>query len=46
MGESRRKQYFPNVSDADWNNWKWQVANRIETVEEQKKTVFSERIRR
>ncbi|HJA99398.1 MAG TPA: lysine 2,3-aminomutase [Candidatus Alistipes avicola] len=39
MGESRRKQYFPNVSDADWNNWKWQVANRIETVEELKKYI-------
>ena len=37
--KSRRKQYFPNVSDADWNNWKWQVANRIETVEELKKYI-------
>ncbi len=37
MAESRRKHYFPNVTDADWNNWKWQVANRIETVEELKK---------
>ena len=39
MGISRRKQYFPNVSDADWNDWRWQVANRIETVEELKKYI-------
>ncbi len=32
--ESRRKELFPNVSDADWNDWKWQVKNRIETLEE------------
>lgn len=25
---------FPNVSDAEWNDWKWQVKNRIETYEE------------
>jgi lysine 2,3-aminomutase len=30
----RRKQYFPNVSDSDWNDWKWQVKNRITTVKE------------
>ncbi|NCB37879.1 MAG: lysine 2,3-aminomutase [Erysipelotrichia bacterium] len=35
----RRKKLFPNVSDADWNNWKWQVKNRIETIEELKKYV-------
>jgi lysine-2,3-aminomutase len=39
MTESRRKQYFPNVSDADWNDWKWQVKNRIETVDELKKYI-------
>ena len=31
---SRRKELFPNVSDEQWNDWKWQVANRIETVEQ------------
>lgn len=30
----RRRKLFPEVSDADWNDWKWQVKNRIETVEE------------
>lgn len=39
MVESRRKQLFPNVSDAEWNDWKWQVRNRIETLEELKKYV-------
>lgn len=28
---------FPNVSDKDWNDWTWQVRNRIETVDELKK---------
>ena len=39
MAESRRKQLFPNVTDAEWNDWKWQVKNRIETLEELKKYV-------
>ncbi len=30
----RRKRFFPNVSDADWNDWHWQVRNRITTVEQ------------
>lgn len=30
----RKNTYFPNVSDTDWNNWKWQVANRITTSED------------
>ena len=33
----RRKKYFPEVSDAEWNDWKWQVRNRIETLEDLKK---------
>ncbi len=39
MAESRRKQLFPNVSDSDWNDWHWQVRNRIETLDELKKYV-------
>ena len=39
MAESRRKQLFPDVSDAEWNNWKWQVRNRIETLDELKKYI-------
>ena len=33
----RRKKYFPNVTDAEWNDWKWQVRNRVETLEDLKK---------
>lgn len=29
----RKEKYFPNVSDEDWNNWHWQVKNRITSVE-------------
>lgn len=39
MSESRRKQYFPEVSDAEWNDWKWQVRNRIETLDQLKKYI-------
>ena len=39
MVESRRKQLFPDVADEQWNDWKWQVKNRIETLEELKKYV-------
>ena len=34
MKVNRRKELFPNVSDAEWNDWKWQVRNRIETYEQ------------
>lgn len=33
---NRRQELFPNVSDSDWNDWRWQVRNRIETVEQLK----------
>jgi lysine 2,3-aminomutase len=39
MKVNRRKELFPNVTDEQWSDWKWQVANRIETVEELKKLV-------
>ena len=35
----RKAQYFPNVSDADWNSWHWQVKNRITNVEELKQYI-------
>jgi lysine 2,3-aminomutase len=35
--KSNRKTMFPNVSDEQWNDWKWQVKNRIETLDELKK---------
>lgn len=39
MIEGNRKLFFPNVSDEDWNNWQWQVRNRIETLEDLKKHI-------
>ena len=39
MAESRRKQLFPDVTDEQWNDWKCQVKNRIETLDELKKYV-------
>ncbi|MBQ6573732.1 MAG: lysine 2,3-aminomutase [Bacteroidales bacterium] len=39
MMESRRYELFPNVTDEQWNDWKWQVKNRIETLEDLKKYV-------
>ena len=30
---------FPKVTDAQWNDWKWQVKNRIETLDQLKKYV-------
>lgn len=30
---------FPEVSDEQWNDWKWQVKNRIETLDQLKKYV-------
>lgn len=37
MAVSRRHELFKDVTDSEWNDWKWQVKNRIETVEELKK---------
>ena len=28
---------FANVSPEEWNDWKWQVRNRIQTLEDLKK---------
>lgn len=39
MAESRRKQLFLEVTDEQWNDWKWQVKNRIETLDELKKYI-------
>jgi lysine 2,3-aminomutase len=30
---------WKNVSEAEWNDWKWQTANRITTVEQLKKII-------
>ncbi len=34
MQVNRRKELFPNVSDEQWNDWNWQVRNRIESFEQ------------
>ncbi|MBN2501712.1 MAG: lysine 2,3-aminomutase, partial [Anaerolineales bacterium] len=31
---SRRAPLFDGVSDEDWNNWRWQLSHRLNTVEE------------
>lgn len=38
MSEGRKKM-FPNVTDEQWNDWKWQVKNRVETLDELKKYI-------
>ncbi|MDY0317364.1 MAG: lysine 2,3-aminomutase [Candidatus Izemoplasmatales bacterium] len=30
----RKKKYFPDVLDADWQDWRWQVRNRIKNVDD------------
>lgn len=32
----RRRDMFPEVTDIQWNDWKWQVRNRIETLDQLK----------
>ena len=39
MTKNRRAVLFPEVSDEQWNDWKWQVKHRIETLEELKKHI-------
>lgn len=39
MSENRRKILFPEVTDEQWNDWKWQVKNRIETLDQLKKCI-------
>ena len=35
----RKEKYFPNVTEEEWNNWHWQVKNRITSVEDLKKYI-------
>lgn len=39
MKENRRKQLFPEVTDQEWNDWKWQIRNRIVNVTQLKKYI-------
>ena len=36
MRKSRENGLFLNIHDEQWNDWHWQVANRIETLDELK----------
>ncbi len=36
---SNKERFFSEVSSEDWKNWKWQMQNRIETVDDLKKHV-------
>jgi len=36
---NRRHQLFKDVTDKEWNDWKWQNRNRIQTLEELKRYV-------
>jgi len=35
--QSRRYELFEDVNNSDWNDWHWQIKNRITTVDELKK---------
>jgi len=39
MKVNRRYELFKDVSDENWNDWRWQVKNRITTFEELKKYI-------
>ncbi|MDD3739822.1 MAG: lysine 2,3-aminomutase [Bacteroidales bacterium] len=39
MINNGRKKMFPKVTDEQWNDWKWQVKNRVETLDELKKYI-------
>jgi lysine 2,3-aminomutase len=32
-----RRSFFPTASDRDWNDWRWQIKNRIRTSEQLEK---------
>jgi len=36
---NNRKIMFPDANDEQWNDWKWQVKNRIETLDALKKCI-------
>ncbi|MGD9886465.1 MAG: lysine 2,3-aminomutase [Bacilli bacterium] len=35
----RKQQYFPNIANEDWLDWRWQVQNRISDVSSLKKFI-------
>ena len=39
MKTNRRFELFKDITEDQWNDWKWQLENRIETVDELKKYI-------
>ena len=39
MAVNRRYEIFPDIDDATWNDWKWQIKHRVTDVEELKKYI-------
>jgi lysine 2,3-aminomutase len=39
MKVNRRFELFKDIKDEQWNDWKWQLKNRIETVDDLKKYI-------
>ena len=39
MNKSRQFGLFTDIPDELWNDWRWQVQNRIETLEDLKKYI-------
>jgi len=35
--ESFRKKYYPQITNIQWNDWKWQLSNSIRTISQIKK---------
>ncbi|MFH1513932.1 MAG: lysine 2,3-aminomutase, partial [bacterium] len=35
----RKTKYFPSITDAEWQDWRWQVKNRITTVADLRKYI-------
>ncbi|MBN1626159.1 MAG: KamA family radical SAM protein [Deltaproteobacteria bacterium] len=35
-----RRQFYPEVSDKQWNDWHWQVTNRIRTADQIRKFIM------
>ncbi|MGB9600385.1 MAG: lysine 2,3-aminomutase, partial [Myxococcota bacterium] len=35
----RMKRFFNNPTEEDWNNWQWQIRNRITTLEDLSKII-------
>lgn len=39
MITSQKATLFPEITDIEWNDWKWQVKNRIENLDQLKKYI-------